>query len=169
MNLSPFLSQMTANAERIRLFTEGVSDEQARWKPEAEAWSILEVINHLLDEEREDFRVRLDIMLHKATEPLPPIDPQGWVTARKYNERDLAESVNHFLAEREKTLTWLRGLVAPNFEAVYTSPFGSMSAGDMFAAMVAHDLLHLRQLVELHWAYTAKQLAPYQGEYAGDW
>jgi hypothetical protein len=169
MDIAPFFSQMAENAERIRLFTEGVSDAQARWKPSAEAWSILEVINHLYDEEREDFRVRLDIFLHQPDVPLPPIDPQDWVTTRKYNGRDLAESVNNFLAERQNTLAWLRNLENPNLETIYTSPFGSMSAGDMFAAMVSHDLLHLRQLVELHWAYTAKQLAPYQGAYAGEW
>lgn len=169
MDISPFLTQMTANAERIRLFAQGISNEQARWKPDPDSWSILEVINHLYDEEREDFRVRLDIILHKPTEPWPPIDPQGWVTARKYNERDLGESLNNFLTERDNSLAWLRNLSAPNFEAVYTSPFGSMSAGDMFAAMVSHDLLHLRQLVELHWAYTGMQLVPYQGYYAGDW
>lgn len=169
MDISPFLTQMTDNAERIRLFAQGVSEKQARWKPDTESWSILEVINHLYDEEREDFRVRLDIILHKPAEPWPPIDPQGWVTAHKYNERDLGTSLTNFLAERENTLAWLRGLDAPDFETVYTSHFGSMSAGDMFAAMVSHDLLHLRQLVELHWAYTAKQFEPYQGGYAGDW
>lgn len=169
MNLPPFLAQMTANAERIRLFAENVSDEQARWRPIPESWSILEVINHLYDEEREDFRVRLEIILANTSAPWPPIDPQGWVTSRKYNERDLGESVNRFLVEREKTLSWLRNLENPDFEMVYPSPFGSMSAGDMFAAMVSHDLLHLRQLVELHWAYTTKQLAPYTNGYAGDW
>jgi hypothetical protein len=169
MNINQFLIQMTENAERIRLFTLGVSDEQSRWKPDPESWSVLEVINHLLDEEREDFRERLDIILHRPGEPWPPIDPQGWVAARDYNSRNLEESLNHFLIEREKTLTWLRSLPSINFETVYTSPFGSMPAGDMFAAMVAHDLLHLRQLVELHWAYTGKMLAPYQPGYAGDW
>jgi hypothetical protein len=169
MDISPFLSQMADNAERIYLFTRNVPDEQARWKPAPDSWSILEVINHLYDEEREDFRVRLDIILHKPTEPWPPIDPAEWVTSRKYNERDLAQSVKNFLAEREHTLAWLRSLPGPNLEAIYTSPFGSMSAGDMFAAMVAHDLLHLRQLVELHWAYTTQALRPYQNEYAGDW
>ncbi|GAB4580342.1 MAG: DinB family protein [Anaerolineales bacterium] len=169
MNISPFIAQMKVNAERIRIFTEGVSNEQARWKPDPDSWSILEVINHLYDEEREDFRVRLDIFLHHPSDPLPPIDPQAWVTNRKYNERDLTESVNNFLAEREKTLTWLQSLASPNFDAIYTSPFGQMSAGDMFASMVSHDLLHLRQLVELHWAYTVKQFLPYHGGYAGDW
>ena len=39
----------------------------------------------------------------------------------------------------------------------------------MLAAWVAHDLLHLRQLVELHYAWTAQQLQPYSVAYAGDW
>jgi hypothetical protein len=49
------------------------------------------------------------------------------------------------------------------------APFGQISAGDMFASWVAHDLLHIRQLVELHWAYTTRQLQPYNVEYAGGW
>jgi len=169
MNMNRFINQMADHAERIRLFAQGVSAEQARWKPAPDSRSILEVINHLCDEEREDFRVRLEIILRQSDEPWPPIGPEGWVTERKYNERDLAESLNNFLVEREKTLEWLRSLSSPNWDTVYTSEFGSMSAGDMFASMVSHDLLHLRQLVELHWAYTVQALQPYQGGYAGDW
>ncbi len=77
--------------------------------------------------------------------------------------------MENFLAEREKTLIWLHSLTSPKLETIYTSPFGTMSAGDMFAAMVSHDLLHLRQLVELHWAYTTEALRPYPNDYAGDW
>jgi hypothetical protein len=44
-----------------------------------------------------------------------------------------------------------------------------MRAGDMLAAWVAHDLLHMRQLVELHRTYTVTQLAPYDTRYAGEW
>ncbi len=82
MTLDEMITQMTWQAERIRMLVDGVDDEQARWKPDAESWSILEVVNHLYDEEREDFRVRLDSMLHRPGENAPPIDPQGWVTAR---------------------------------------------------------------------------------------
>jgi len=39
----------------------------------------------------------------------------------------------------------------------------------LFVAWVAHDLLHLRQLVELKWAYGQTQYAPYSAGYAGDW
>ncbi|MCB0058173.1 MAG: DinB family protein, partial [Caldilineaceae bacterium] len=62
---------MQRNAQRIAALVAGVPDEQARWKPDAESWSILEVVNHLLDEEREDFRVRIDYTLHRPGEKWP--------------------------------------------------------------------------------------------------
>jgi len=162
-------SQMANNARRIQQLIEGVSEEQGHWKPDAETWSILEVLNHLLDEEKLDFRVRLDITLHHSEEPWPPIDPAGWITARKYNQRDIKASLQEFLQERESSLAWLKGLVEPNWKAEYQAPFGQIAAGDLFASLVAHDLLHMRQLVELQWAYTIAQTNPYRTLYAGTW
>lgn len=161
--------ELAAGAEMVSRLVAGIPPGQARFKPNPAAWSILEVICHLYDEEREDFRQRLDIMLHRPTEKWPPIDPAGWVTARKYNERDLAEMLANFVAERQKSLAWLEGLASPNWEAECPTPFGVMPAGDMLAAWVAHDQLHLRQLVELRWARVLQLVAPYEVRYAGEW
>jgi hypothetical protein len=169
MDLDSFTNQLANQAGVIHTLTLGVSAGQARWKPGPQAWSILEVINHLFDEECADFRVRLDLILYHPAQPWPPIDPQGWVTGRHYNQRGLAHSLDNFLKERRKSLAWLRGLDAPDWDASVTSPFGKFSAGDIFAAWVAHDLLHMRQLVELHWAYTLHSAQPYRVNYAGDW
>ena len=170
MTLDEMIAQLAIQAGRIRALVEDVSDEQARWKPDAESWSILEVVNHLYDEEREDFRPRLDYLLHRPDEQAPPIDPQGWVTARQYNQRDPAESLDNFLAERQRSLDWLRGLGAPDFAAEVIMPSGAVyHPGDMAAAWVAHDILHLRQLVELHWAWSQRAVVPFSGDYAGAW
>lgn len=147
----------------------GVPDEQARWKPSPDSWSILEVVNHLYDEECEDFRVRLDAILHRPGQPWPSIDPGGWVIIRRYNQRDLAQSARNFLREREESLVWLRDLEPPNWETDDEAPFGETAAGDMLASWAAHDLLHMRQLVELHWAHTMRLVAPHKADYAGSW
>lgn len=157
------------NAERIRTLVEGVSPQQARWRPDPSSWSILEVVNHLYDEERSDFRVRLDIILHRSHQPFPPIDPQRWVQERRYNERELAPSLQNFLSERRASLDWLAQLGDPDWDVVAETPFGPASAGEIFSAWVAHDTLHMRQLVELHHAYIVKLVAPYNPEYAGEW
>jgi hypothetical protein len=169
MNSENIIQQLIDNAEKIRTLVQGLSPEQARWKPAEDAWSILEVLGHLVDEERLDFRVRLDITLHRPAEPWPAIDPQGWVQAHHYNQGDLHETLDRFLAAREDAVQWLRGLSSPNWEAIYAAPFGPIKAGDLLAAWVGHDLLHMRQLVELLWSYLMREAAPYRVEYAGEW
>jgi hypothetical protein len=169
MNLDRFTAQMANNAETIRTLIQGVSDEQARWKPSPDCWSILEVINHLCDEEIEDFRTHLDLVLHRPSQPWPSIDPEGWVIERQYNQREVGKSLDNFLNARDESLVWLRGLSSPNWEATYDAPFGQITAGDLFASWVAHDLLQIRQLVELHWAYTALLVSPHKADYAGPW
>lgn len=170
MNAAFLKGQLADDANRIAALVTGVSDEDARWKPDPESWSILEVVNHLYDEEREDFRVRLDIILSDPDRPWPPIDPQGWVSERRYNERELEESLENFLAERRASLQWLESLAAPDWSAGCEAPWGAtMRAGDMFAAWVTHDQLHMRQLVELHRALTERSAQPYDLQYAGEW
>lgn len=163
------LGLLKSNAQRIEQFADNVTEAQAKWRPDEASWSILEVITHLLDEEREDFRVRLDITLHQADGEWPPIDPTGWVTARNYNDRILQDSLSGFMSEREASLKWLASLDNPNWQAETQTPWGGMSAGDMLASWVAHDLLHLRQLVELHYQYWLAETRPYQVRYAGEW
>jgi hypothetical protein len=161
--------QLTDNAARLEALVRGVSLEEASWKPDRDTWSVLEVVNHIYDEEREDFRLRIDIILNRPDEPWPGIDPEGWVVERKYNERDLEDSVKNFLSEREASLEWLSTLENPNWDAPYQAHFGSIRAGDVFASWVAHDQIHMRQLVELHRAHTADKAEPFQVDYAGTW
>lgn len=167
MNLQRILSQMTSNAQVVRAFVEGCSEQQARWNPDADSWSVLQVINHLLDEEREDFRARIDMVLQN--EAWFRIDPMGWVVERGYNQRELEPSLRAFLVERERSLEWLAGLGEVDWEMTYQAPFGPIRAGDFLASWVAHDVLHMRQLVELKWAYLMHDVAPYGTRYAGEW
>ena len=162
--------QLERNAETIRSFVKGVNETQARWRPTPDDWSILEVINHLYDEEREDFRQRIDYTLHKPGEPWPPIDPAGWVSERKYNERILAESLANFLRERQQSVYWLGQLTAPDWNKEEHHPAGfTLKAGDLLSSWLAHDFLHLRQLNELQYAWVKAQAEPFNIEYAGDW
>lgn len=170
MKITYLAQQMSHHAEAIHQMTLNIGDKQARWKPTPDDWSILEVICHLADEEREDFRTRVRWALGGGVEPWHPIDPQGWISSRGYNQRELPVCVADFLAEREASLVWLARLHEPNWNLEYPKPWGgTIRAGDFMAAWVAHDLLHLRQLVELHYAWTTAQTQPYSVQYAGEW
>lgn len=169
MDVEYVAARMATHAACIRALVERITEEQARWKPDPASWSILEVLCHLGDEEREDFRIRIDYTLHRPDEHWPRVDPAGWVTQRQYNQQDLPESLDRFLAAREESLAWLRALSSPDWDATYQAPWGPIAAGDLFAAWVAHDILHMRQLVELRWALTKADLEPRSVDYAGEW
>ena len=169
MHFKTLYRELENSTEMMRVLLSGITQEEARIKPNAGSWSILEVVCHVYDEEREDFREHLDFILYRQSEEWHRIDPEGWVTERRYNEQDFAESQAKFFEERKKSLEWLKGLFSANWDTTYTSQFGSMMAGDMFASWVAHDNLHIRQLVELRRMRIENITKPYDIEYAGEW
>jgi hypothetical protein len=169
MDFDTLYQELSLSTQMIRALTAGLTTEEARFKPGPESWSALEVVCHLYDTEREDFRFHLDILLHRPAEGWPPIDPGLWVTERRYNERDLADMLEKFFAERAQSLAWLKGLSAPDWTGTFTDEWGTKSAGEMFASWVAHDNLHVRELVELRRARIVRIAEPFDVGYAGDW
>jgi hypothetical protein len=163
-------ARLSANANVFAALVAGVGEEQSRWKPEPAQWSILDVVNHLADEETEDFRTRLDLTLHQPDAAWPRIDPQRWVTERHYNDRDLAESLARFLACRADTVAWLAALRAPKWDQAHQHPrFGPIPAGDLMISWVAHDHIHIRQINRLLRDFLVASLPGNSPDYAGKW
>lgn len=170
MNHRSIIDRLAANRAVFQALAAGVGETQARWRPALEKWSILEVVNHLYDEEREDFRRRVELTLADPQQPWPAIAPAQWVTERGYQQRELGESLARFLKERERSIDWLRGLAAPNWPATHHHPkLGPMSAEQLLANWLAHDFHHIRQLNALHYHFLAAEAQPASLAYAGNW
>ncbi|MBN2303087.1 MAG: DinB family protein [Anaerolineae bacterium] len=163
MNLDDCIAQLEHNARTIQQLTANITAEQAIWQPDPDSWSAAAVMDHLYHEERNDFRARLAAGLGLPDPGVSQPDPP-------YVQTDLPAITRAFLAERGQSLVWLRGLGEPDWNVMCTVPNGSqISAGDMMASWVAHDILHMRQFVELVYAYTVHRLHPAQVYYAGEW
>lgn len=162
MNLNECIAQLTHNAGIIQHMTTTISAEQALWQPDPDTWSMAAVMDHMVREERDDFRARLATGLS-----LP--DPSESQTDRPYAPNDLPAIAQAFAVEREQSLAWLRELESPDWDTPCDIHGGQISAGDMVVSWVAHDVLHLRQLVELRYAYITHRAMPYSVRYAGEW
>jgi hypothetical protein len=169
MEFQTLYSELAHSTEMIRALLAGVTQQEAQLKPSPDSWSILEVTCHLRDEEREDFGARLESILNRPEEAFVEIDPQGWILGRKYNEQDFERSKEAFFTRRAKSLAWLESLESADWETTHADQYGSVTAGEMFASWVAHDNLHIRQLVELRRARIETITNPYPIEYAGEW
>jgi hypothetical protein len=149
---------------------EGRSGADAARRPTPHDWSLLEIACHLLDEEREDFRARLRLLLEDPAQPWPPIDPEGWVTARGYAERDLATVLRELEAERRASVAWLRGLGEVDWTVAHEHPvLGPLRAGDLLTSWAAHDALHLRQLARRLHQEVERDAGDFSPDYAGPW
>lgn len=147
-----------------------VRADEARWKPPEGAWSILEIVCHLADEEVDDFRRRTHLTLESPQADWLPIDPEGWARERRYNERDMTTEVQRFVNERRASLAWLRSLHHPEWTRAHVHPkFGAFTAGSLLASWAAHDALHLRQISKRLYELARRDAGDEKIEYAGEW
>ncbi len=169
MEQAHIINELARNRMVFEALLNGTEINAVLWKPAPDKWCLLEVVCHLYDEEREDFRARVKHCLENPTFPLPAIDPAGWVERRKYIGQDFDEKLSSFLNEREISIEWLRSLENPNWENAHDHPTqGRMSAQLFLANWLAHDYIHIRQLNRLKYEFLDGTTQDYL-KYAGDW
>jgi hypothetical protein len=164
-----YVTELTHNAGAFHQLLHGSTPEEYLWRPAENKWCLLEIVCHLLDEEKEDFRARVHHILHTPDAPMTPIDPQGWVQSRKYLEKDFEESLAEFEKERIASTQWITQSANMRWGNEHQHPtLGTLSAKMMLANWVEHDYLHLRQILNLRHALLLHK-SRVSLDYAGNW
>lgn len=170
MNADRLIDRLEGFAQILPAVVSDIDDEDARWRPDGGEWSIVEIIQHLCDEEVEDFRTRVRLTLEEPDAPWPPIDPEGWALARRYREARLDESVHEFARRRRESVRWLRSLGQPDWAKAHRHPkIGPIQAGDLLTSWAAHDALHLRQIAKRLFQMASRDGDGFTTLYAGEW
>jgi hypothetical protein len=163
------INELDRNRTVFESLLSGLKQEEYLWKPSEDKWCLLEVLCHLYDEEREDFKERLNHVLQYPGQPFKPIDPEGWVKARRYQNQGFELMLTRWIMEREGSVAWLRSLQEPVWENAFVHPkFGKMTGNYFLANWLQHDYLHIRQIVRLKYQYLAFQSGQ-DLSYAGKW
>ena len=165
IDMNGIIRQLKGNAQAMRALVGTISEEQAQWKPGPDTWSMNQVMEHIYNEERIDFRKILKRMLDTSPQP-----------AEEYVPVDSCrQALEGFLIEREASIKWLEALKTTDWEVASQWPFGPtgdvtvFKAGDVLLSWIEHDILHLRQMIELLHAWNERQAPPYSLMYAGGW
>lgn len=168
MDREYLIEQLERHGEVFRALFGGMG-EIATYRPAPDKWCAVELVCHLRDEEREDFRARLEHVLTTPHATLPKTDPVGWMRDRRYAEQDFNLVLSDFLAERGRNVTWLRSLKQAPWRNAHSHPKVGPITADLFLVnWVAHDLHHLRQLNNLRYAHLAS-ISTEPLDYAGTW
>ena len=169
MTSNHIIAQLEKNKKTFEALLSDLPEAMVRWRPASDKWSMLEIVCHLYDEEREDFGARVRRLLDEPGTPFTPIDPQGWVAARNYAAQDYHQRLNDFLTARSDSIKWLNQLQNPQWNNSYDHPnFGKMTAGMVLANWLAHDYLHIRQIIRYHFQFLDTNCGE-SLDYAGGW
>lgn len=166
MDLDEARNRLAVGVEAIERFVAGIGDEEAGYRPGPGAWSVRDVLAHLVHEEDVDFRGRFRATLTDPAAPWPSSDPLAVGEGAGPDARSTRALLERFREERAVSLAWLATLDDPDLDRAHDADGRRLRAGDLLAAWVAHDLLRLRQLTGVRLAWWMRRAAPYGVEYA---
>ncbi len=164
-----FTDEFRRNGKAFAALLTSLSEQEVMFRPAPEKWNLLEIVCHLLDEERLDFRAKMRHIMERPEMEFEPIDPEGWVISHKYSERIFVTVLDDFLNERKISLEWLKTLTEEDLEKkMEHKVFGTVTVKHFLSNWLAHDYLHIRQIIGLKHSYL-KTLTSTDLRYAGDW
>ncbi len=147
-NELPCLDLLEATPDILRGLMTGLSDEDARWKPAPDRFSVAEVLAHLSHSEGHCYRMRLDRFLREERPQFESDDAQMYLDL--YRNVDPEDAFAQFEEQRETNVEYLRGLAADKGERVALhAEFGEITLSQMLHEWTLHDLGHVRQVAEL--------------------
>jgi hypothetical protein len=144
----PCVDLLEVTPEILRGLMTELTDDDARWKPAPDRFSVAEVLAHLSHSEGHCYRMRLDRFMAEIRPEFDPDDAQMYLDL--YRDADPEDAFDHFEEQREINIEFLRDLPAGAGERIALhKEFGEITLSQMLNEWALHDLGHIRQIAEL--------------------
>lgn len=129
-------------------------------QPNAEGWSLKDIVAHLHDVEGAAMVERIQRMLDEDRPLIRSIDPPARLATGDYAKRKLDDLLAELEQQRKEHVSWLQGLSSAELRMTGEhDEVGEICVSDIAHQWAAHDLSHLRQM-----AFMIQQhLAPKMG------
>jgi uncharacterized damage-inducible protein DinB len=133
----------------LRGLTNGLDDAAAQARNGDDAWSVVEVIGHLIDAERRAID-RVATIIAEESPVLDGYDQMALVERQAYRSRTVAELLAAFEMVRAERIAALKALDDAAWGRRATlSTYGSGSLREITIHMCGHDANHLAQIARL--------------------
>jgi DinB superfamily len=144
----PCIEMLEATPGILRELMCELSEEDARWKPAPDRFSVAEVLAHLSHSEGHCYRMRLDRFMSEESPEFEPDDAQFYLDL--YRDADPEDAFDHFEEQRETNVEFLRDLPeGAGVRRALHREAGEITLAQMLHEWALHDLGHIRQIAEL--------------------
>lgn len=142
------LEVLRATPARLKAALKGVPKKLLLWRPAPGKWSILEIVCHMRDMEREAYLGRYERILAENDPKLPDIEGEALAIERDYRSQGLAAVLRDWAGLRKQNLKLLKGVKGPAWQRVGVhATAGRLSMEDLLRRhAVGNDEAHLGQI-----------------------
>jgi hypothetical protein len=134
----PCLDLLAATPAILRSLMSELTDDDARWKPAPDRFSVAEVLAHLSHSEGHCYRMRVDRFMAETRPTFEADDAQMYLDL--YRDADPEDAFDHFEEQRESNA---------KLPARVHREAGQITLNQMLHEWALHDLGHIRQIAEL--------------------
>ncbi len=143
-----FFETLAATPQTLKASLKGLSKRVLLWTPAPGKWSILEILCHMRDMEREAYIERYTRILSEDEPKLPDLNGEALAILRAYRSQKAPEVVREWVALRRQTLQLLRKTGKAQWaRAGVHETAGRLTMEDLIRRhAVGNDEAHLRQI-----------------------
>ncbi len=157
------LLNLRATRDAFQSAVSGLSEEQARFKPSPERWSIEEIVEHVTVAEHGMYRFISDLhevsadphtaesaaALARASDrkKMPLSAPERVFPKRRFDS--LGSALNKFLENRQRTIEFVENCSDDLRLRLIRHPLGLMNGQDCLNVLIGHPARHIDQINEL--------------------
>lgn len=147
--VSTLLIQLATLAANLRSHLPAQSvDWTAR--PSPEEWSLVEIVCHLRDVEREVHQARFRALIAQDNAFMPGVSADEWAEERGYRQQDGPAALETFLAARAEMVQLLAPLPAEMWQRQGRHAFlGTTTMHELLFLVARHDEIHWEQIKSL--------------------
>lgn len=154
--------------QTLECFLSSLSDEWLQCNEGDGTWNVTEVIDHLIEGEKNNWIPRLEfILLEGSSKPFPPFNRFSHLTL--CTERKIAQKFNEFQTIRTQNIIKLKTLIQEEWQLELTGlhpELGSVKLRELLSTWVVHDLTHIAQITRVMAERYREDVGPWE-EYLG--
>jgi hypothetical protein len=144
------VSFLEETPRHIRQFAAEMAEQDLRWKPSSDEFSVVEQVCHLRDLEREGYSARIRKMLAENQPKLPDFDGGRIAKERDYNKQDFESAYQEFARAREDNVRVMNTLSPEQLNrSGVLEGVGTITVERLFQLMREHDQSHRKELNDL--------------------
>lgn len=151
LNTAEAIELLERTPRALMSMLSGLSESWLQCSEGAGTWTVHEVVNHLIENEKKNWIPRMEAILQgDGQAPFPDFDRYSHIDA--YAGYSMDQSLQEFAALRAQNINVLNQRVNPERHLEWTAvhpAFGEVKLRELLSTWVVHDLTHTAQIVRV--------------------